>query len=78
LREKTILLVFGLYKLLTLGEPLVQRKDDNEKTLKKRLDAFHSSTKPILQYYKSHNILEEIQADNSVENIWKDIQNRLG
>jgi adenylate kinase len=66
-------------RLLTcLGEDLVQRKDDNEETLKKRLGAFHSSTKPILSYYRNQNILEEVQANNSVENIWKNIQDRLG
>ena len=57
---------------------MVQRKDDNEKTLTRRLEAFHTSTKPILSYYKSHDILAEIQANDSVENIWNLIQSRLG
>ena len=64
--------------LICLGEDLVQRKDDNEKTLIKRLSAFHTSTKPILNYYKDHNVLAEVQANDSVENIWKNIQDRLG
>ena len=65
-------------KIIFLGEDLVQRKDDNEKTLIKRLQGFHSSTKPILSYYREHNILEEVQANDSVENIWNHIQSRLG
>ena len=64
-------------KIIFLGEDLVQRKDDNEKTLIKRLQGFHSSTKPILSYYREHNILEEVQANDSVENIWNHIQSRL-
>jgi len=33
------------------GEPLVQRADDNEATVKARLDVYHTQTKPLVQYY---------------------------
>ena len=33
------------------GEPLIQRKDDCEETLAKRLFEYHNSTKPILEHY---------------------------
>ena len=33
------------------GEPLVQRDDDKEETVKKRLDVYHSQTKPLVEYY---------------------------
>ena len=33
------------------GEPLVQRPDDDEKTVKKRIETYHSQTKPLVQYY---------------------------
>ena len=33
------------------GEPLVQRVDDNEETVKARLDVYHAQTKPLVQYY---------------------------
>lgn len=33
------------------GEPLVQRLDDNEETVKKRIETYHSQTKPLVQYY---------------------------
>lgn len=33
------------------GEPLVQRPDDNEATVKKRIDTYHSQTKPLVNYY---------------------------
>ncbi len=33
------------------GEPLVQRADDNEETVKARLGVYHSQTKPLVQYY---------------------------
>ena len=33
------------------GEPLVQREDDNESTVKKRLSVYHEQTEVLLDYY---------------------------
>ncbi len=33
------------------GEPLVQRDDDKKETILKRLDVYHSQTKPLVDYY---------------------------
>ena len=35
------------------GEPLVQRPDDNVETVKKRIETYHSQTKPLVNYYLS-------------------------
>jgi adenylate kinase len=35
------------------GEPLIQREDDQEETVRKRLDVYHSQTEPLIDYYKS-------------------------
>ena len=34
------------------GEPLIQRDDDKEETVKKRLEVYHSQTEPLVDYYK--------------------------
>jgi adenylate kinase len=34
------------------GEPLVQRDDDKEETVKKRLEVYHDQTEPLIDYYK--------------------------
>lgn len=34
------------------GEPLIQRDDDKEETVRKRLDVYHSQTEPLVGYYK--------------------------
>jgi adenylate kinase len=34
------------------GEPLIQRDDDQEATVKKRLDVYHAQTEPLVAYYK--------------------------
>jgi len=33
------------------GEALIQREDDREETVKKRLEVYHSQTKPLVEYY---------------------------
>ncbi len=33
------------------GEELIQRDDDREETVRKRLDVYHSQTKPLVKYY---------------------------
>ena len=33
------------------GEPLIQREDDREATVKKRLAVYHEQTKPLVAYY---------------------------
>lgn len=35
------------------GEPLVQREDDKEETVRKRLDVYHQQTKPLVNFYQS-------------------------
>lgn len=34
------------------GEPLIQRDDDKEETVKKRLEVYHNQTEPLINYYK--------------------------
>jgi adenylate kinase len=33
------------------GEDLIQREDDKEETVRKRLDVYHSQTKPLVEFY---------------------------
>jgi adenylate kinase len=35
------------------GDPLIQRSDDNEKTVKQRLSIYHKQTKPLMEFYQS-------------------------
>ncbi len=34
------------------GEPLVQREDDKEETVRKRLEIYHAQTEPLVDFYK--------------------------
>ena len=35
------------------GEALIQRDDDQEETVRNRLDVYHAQTEPLIDYYKS-------------------------
>ncbi len=35
------------------GEPLIQRDDDKEQTVRKRLSVYHEQTKPLVSYYSA-------------------------
>lgn len=55
------------------GEPLVQRSDDNEEALKKRLVTYHQQTEPIVEYYKKAGIWSGIDASQKPSKVWEDI-----
>ncbi|EEQ41359.1 putative adenylate kinase [Clavispora lusitaniae] len=60
------------------GEPLVQRSDDNEDALKKRLVTYHKQTEPIVEYYKKAGIWSGIDASQKPAKVWDDILKCLG
>jgi adenylate kinase len=41
------------------GEPLIQRDDDKEETVKKRLEVYHAQTEPLVDYYKKWGATSE-------------------
>ena len=44
------------------GEPLIQREDDKEETVKKRLDVYSAQTRPLVDYYSNWARLEPLAA----------------
>ncbi|KAG5344891.1 KAD2 kinase, partial [Acromyrmex charruanus] len=55
------------------GEPLIKRSDDNEESLKKRLATYHTQTAPLVDYYALQGIHYYINAAQSAEKVFKDI-----
>jgi adenylate kinase len=49
------------------GEDLVQREDDKEETVKKRLEVYHSQTKPLVDYYANWAASGKIGAPKHVK-----------
>jgi adenylate kinase len=48
------------------GEPLVQRADDNEATVRDRIATYHAQTKPLINYYLSRGASGEQHAPQYV------------
>jgi adenylate kinase len=48
---------------------LYQRSDDNEETIKNRMNVYHQKTAPIIDYYKSQNKLHQLDADRAPEEV---------
>ncbi len=48
------------------GEPLVQRADDNEETVMKRIETYHTQTKPLVNYYLNWAASGDPRAPNYV------------
>ena len=44
------------------GEALIQRDDDQEETVRKRLDVYHAQTEPLIDYYKNWESSEDSAA----------------
>jgi adenylate kinase len=68
------------------GEPLIQREDDKEETVKKRLDVYSAQTRPLVDYYSQWSKAEPsaapqyraISGTGSVEEITARAMQALG
>ena len=49
------------------GDALIQREDDSEETVRKRLDVYHSQTAPLVTYYTTWSESGEAQAPRYVK-----------
>ena len=60
-------------------DELYQRDDDNETTMRKRLEVYRSQTEPLADYYKQHGLLETIVGSGmSPDEVFGAIEKSLG
>ncbi len=58
---------------------LYQRDDDKEEILKKRLEVYHSETKPLIDYYREkHDVLRTVEAGAAPNEVFQHILDALG
>ena len=55
------------------GGKLYQRNDDNLTSFQTRYKMYLEKTEPILDHYKNKNVLYEINGEDTVENVFKEI-----
>ena len=51
------------------GEKLMQRKDDNEETVKNRLSVYHSTTAPVVDFYRKKDLVLEVNGVGDINEI---------
>jgi len=54
-----------------LGGELIKREDDNEDTIRNRLDVYREKTEPLISYYENENLLKRVNAEGSMEEVYK-------
>jgi len=53
------------------------REDETLLAIRKRIESFHKLTEPVLDFYRKKGILVEIDGEKSIENIHKEILEKI-
>ena len=56
---------------------LIQRADDNEETVGKRLEVYEKQTAPLIDHYKSKGKLIDVDGDGDIDSVFAAIVERL-
>lgn len=59
------------------GEPLIQRDDDKEEVVRKRMEVYEETITPVLDYYRDQDKLIEVSADNSLDQVYDELVSKL-
>ncbi|MBP1927287.1 adenylate kinase [Sedimentibacter acidaminivorans] len=59
------------------GGELLQRKDDTEETVSKRISVYQEQTAPLIEYYSNKGILVNINGEKPIAEVGKDIVAKL-
>ena len=60
------------------GSELIQRADDVEETVKKRLDVYQNQTSPLIEYYKGTGKIAEVDGSKNWPEVFEQICTILG
>lgn len=55
------------------GSPLTQRADDTEEQLRVRLNEHERNTRPVLDFYREQDLVADINAARSIDEVWNDV-----
>ena len=53
------------------------RVDDNEETIKQRLQTFHQVTRPVIDYYGKQNKLKKVDSERNPDLVFNDVEKIL-
>ncbi len=60
------------------GADLIHRADDNEETVKNRLEVYKNQTQPLIDYYKKAGKLVTVNGDSTIDEVFSEIVKILG
>ncbi len=58
--------------------PFVQRKDDTEEAIRRRLAIYHEQTEPLKDYYAERGLLTTVDARKSISEVTEEILSAVG
>ena len=56
--------------VIAAGGELIQREDDNEETIRNRLDVYREQTEPVVEFYRKRNRLTVVDADGPIDDVY--------
>jgi adenylate kinase len=62
---------------VSCGGKIIQRIDDTEAGVKKRLEVYQKETMLVVEYYKKQGFLVEINGDQTIEKVFDEVLNKL-
>ncbi len=60
------------------GGELVQRDDDNETTIRNRLQVYERQTAPLIDYYQKRSLLKTVEATGDVNDVYARFKKAVG
>ncbi|MGH3148290.1 MAG: adenylate kinase [Rubrobacter sp.] len=58
--------------------PFIQRDDDTEESIRRRLQIYHDQTEPLKDYYAERNLLVTVDAEQEIPKVTEDILGAVG
>lgn len=55
------------------GSELIIRSDDKPETVQDRLNVYHKQTEPLISYYKSADVLREVDGTKELQEVFNDV-----
>ena len=59
------------------GGELIKRKDDNEETVRNRLQVYQEQTEPLVSFYNQKKLLEKVDAEGSMDVVYERLLDAL-
>ena len=63
--------------VIAAGGELIQREDDNEQTIRNRLDVYREQTEPVVEFYRKRNRLTVVDADGLIDDVYARLEAAL-